>query len=106
MDEIEQRAEMLRALAHPQRLCIVAGLRTNRCNVGTIQQRLGLTQSGLSQHLSKLRAAGIIRGVRNGKQICYEVIRPEAAEIARMLTDGLMDCGDQQDKECGKEGQV
>ena len=83
---------MLRALAHPQRLCIVRGLLTHRCSVGTIQQRLGLSQSGLSQHLSRLRSAGIIRGVRSGKQICYEVISSEAAAIAEMLTLGLMDC--------------
>ena len=92
MDEMNRRAEMLKVLSHPQRICIVRGLNTYRCNVGKIQETLGLTQSGLSQHLSKLKAVGIIKGVRNGKEICYQVIDPYALRIVDIMFEGIEGC--------------
>jgi DNA-binding transcriptional ArsR family regulator len=61
----EQKAEKIKALAHPHRLCIVKGLIDNKCNVTKIQECLKLPQSTVSQHLAKLKAAGIIEGKRN-----------------------------------------
>ena len=89
MDELNRRAEVLKVLSHPQRLCIIRGINTYHCNVGKIQETLGLSQSGLSQHLSKLRAAGIIKGVRNGKEICYQVIDEKVLRIVDMMFEGL-----------------
>ncbi len=82
----EQKAEKLKALAHPHRLCIVKGLIDNKCNVTTIQECLGLPQSTVSQHLAKLKAAGIIEGSRKGLEICYSVVDEEVREIVRVLT--------------------
>lgn len=81
----ENKAEKLKAVSHPQRLCIVKGLLENRCNVTRIQECIGLPQSTVSQHLSKLRAAGIIKGERNGPEICYKVIDEEIAGLIRLL---------------------
>jgi len=38
----EKASEMLKALAHPVRLEIIAGLLKNECNVAQIQRNLGL----------------------------------------------------------------
>lgn len=81
----EQKAEKLKALAHPQRLCIVKGLMENKCNVTTIQECLGLPQSTVSQHLAKLKAAGIIEGNRSGLEICYSVVDEDIKEIVKIL---------------------
>jgi len=89
MEELTRRAEVLKVLAHPQRLCIIRGLNTYHCNVGKIQETLGLTQSGLSQHISKLKSAGIIKGARNGKEICYQVIDETALKIVDMMFEGI-----------------
>ncbi len=83
-DEITRKAEILKALAHPDRLCIIQGLHMYRCNVGEIQSKLGLSQSGLSQHIAKLKSVGIIRGKRNGKEICYRVADEFAMEIVNL----------------------
>lgn len=83
----EQKAEKLKALAHPHRLCIVRGLMDNKCNVTTIQECLGLPQSTVSQHLAKLKGAGIIEGSRKGLEICYSVVDDEVREIVRILTE-------------------
>lgn len=59
-----QKSELLKALAHPTRLCIVKDLMEKESNVTNIQECLDLPQSTVSQHLFKLKAAGIIKGER------------------------------------------
>lgn len=69
-----EAAELLKVLAHPIRLCIVKGLiEKGECNVSHMQNCLNAPQSTISQHLQKLRAVGVIEGVRNGLEINYKV---------------------------------
>jgi len=56
IEDYEKKAELLKALAHPIRLCIVKGLLVQKCNVKHMQDCLGASQSVISQHLSKLKA--------------------------------------------------
>ncbi|WHH57454.1 metalloregulator ArsR/SmtB family transcription factor [Petroclostridium sp. X23] len=79
------KSEILKALAHPVRLCIVKGLIENQCNVTKMQECLNLPQSTISQHLGKLKAAGIIEGERNGLEICYKVINEDVRKIMKVL---------------------
>lgn len=81
----EKMAEKLKALAHPHRLCIVKGLIDNQCNVTKIQECLAVPQSTVSQHLAKLKAAGIIKGKRNGLEICYSVVDLDVIKIIKEL---------------------
>ena len=81
----EEKAEKLKAIAHPHRLCIVKGLIENACNVSSIQECMNIPQSTVSQHLSKLKAAGIIEGCRNGLEICYRVVDEEIIEVVKQL---------------------
>lgn len=84
-------AEKLKAISHPHRLCIIRGLADNACNVTKIQECLNLPQSTISQHLSKLRAAGIIEGQRNGLEICYRVVDRDVLNIIKLLFDDKSD---------------
>lgn len=81
----EEKALKLKAIAHPQRLCIVKGLIENKCNVSKMQECLNLPQSTVSQHLAKLKSADIIVGIRNGTEVCYEVKDKEIIEIVDLL---------------------
>lgn len=85
MRQYEQYSELLKALAHPVRLCIVRGLLDHQCNVTTMQECLGLPQSTVSQHLAKLKAAGIIEGRRTGLEICYQVVSPQVRRVVDVL---------------------
>ena len=79
-------AELLKVLAHPVRLCIVRGLLgTGSCNVTHMQNCLEIPQSTLSQHLQKLKAAGIIEGTRNGLEINYSVCNPKVKDLIETL---------------------
>ena len=79
-------AEVLKALAHPVRLCIVRGLiEKGGCNVCHMQECLGMPQSTTSQHLQKLRSAGIISGRRKGLEVTYQVCDQRVVELIKVL---------------------
>ena len=74
LKELQDMAEMLKALAHPVRLCIARGLwRNGSCNVTHMQNCQEAPQSTVSQHVGKLRQAGIIEGQRKGLEITYSI---------------------------------
>lgn len=72
--QFNEASDILKALAHPVRLCIVKGLlQKGRCNVGYMQECLDLPQSTVSQHLQKLRSFGIVTTERNGLEVNYTI---------------------------------
>lgn len=79
-------AEMFKALAHPTRAKIVAGLiLKNECNVSKMVENLEISQPTVSQHLNILKSARIIEGYRKGNQICYKVINEQVKKIFSVL---------------------
>ena len=87
LNKYEKKAEILKALGHPVRLCIVNGLMEKNCNVTSIQECLKLPQSTVSQHLSILKARGIIKGERNGPEITYSVVDKGVIKLIKVLMD-------------------
>lgn len=74
MEKYETYADILKAISHPVRLCIVKGLLENGPrNVTNMYSCLGVPQSTISQHIAKMKSAGIIKGERNGTEISYSV---------------------------------
>ncbi|MDF2486780.1 MAG: transcriptional regulator, ArsR family [Herbinix sp.] len=81
-----EMAELLKTIAHPVRICIIRGLlEKGECNVTYMQACLGTPQSTVSQHIQKLKAAGIIEGRRNGLEIYYKVKDKKVAELMQTL---------------------
>jgi ArsR family transcriptional regulator len=86
MKKNSELAELLKAIAHPVRLCIVRGLaEKGGCNVSHMQSCLEIPQSTISQHLQKLRAAGIITGARNGLEVNYQISDQRIVQLVRVL---------------------
>jgi len=83
--ELREEAEVLKALGHPVRLKIVAGLCTRECNVKHIWECLGMPQATVSQHLALLKRKKIIEGKRDGVEVHYSVINPLAKRIIEAL---------------------
>ncbi|WP_019637278.1 ArsR/SmtB family transcription factor [Paenibacillus fonticola] len=82
----EEAAEMLKALAHPVRLCIVRGLLKNGpCNVSYMQECLEIPQSTVSQHLQKLRSSGIVKAQRQRHEIYYTIENETVRRIVQTL---------------------
>lgn len=84
--EYNETAELLKTVAHPVRLCIINGLlKKGECNVSYMQNCLGTPQSTISQHLQKLRMAGIIESRKNGLEIYYQVKNEKVEALMKVL---------------------
>lgn len=83
---LDEKSELLKVLGHPVRLCIVRGLiNEGENNVSYMQGCLDLPQSTISQHLSKLKAAGIIEAERKGTEVFYRVSNKDAVDIVKAI---------------------
>ncbi len=80
-------AALLRLLSNERRLMILCQLIGGELSVGTLQGRLGLSQSALSQHLARLRADRIVATRREGQTIFYRIIDPAALHLLETLAD-------------------
>ena len=83
---MEEAAEMLKAIAHPVRLCMVRRLwRVGECNVTCMQECMDMPQSTISQQLGKLRQAGIMEGERQGLEVRYSLKDDRVRKILEIL---------------------
>lgn len=82
----EESAELLKAIAHPVRLCIIRGLlEKGTCNVTTMQSCLEIPQPTVSRHLQILKGLGIIEGERNGLEINYRIANDKIIKMIKIL---------------------
>lgn len=69
----EAAGDLLRALAAPIRIAIVTELGAGPRCVTELVEAVGAPQPLVSQHLRVLRGAGVVRGVRRGREIAYSL---------------------------------
>ncbi|PRA78227.1 hypothetical protein CQ054_22510 [Ochrobactrum sp. MYb29] len=88
---LNELSEKLNALANPNRLFIIALLQKQDLCVGALAKAVGLSQSALSQHLIRLKEAGILE-VRQDKQLRFYVLSATltASYIGSSLIDELL----------------
>ena len=82
-----EAARLLTTLANKHRLTILCELVGAERSVGSLVDAVGLTQSALSQHLAKLRAAGIVATRRDAQTIYYRLASAAAGSIMKTLAD-------------------
>ncbi len=82
-------ASLAKALGHPARVAILRLLLgRDACVCGEIVDALPLAQSTVSQHLKKLKEAGLVRGEIAGPRVCY-CVEPAAVRQLQQLVAGL-----------------
>lgn len=72
--EMQSMAEMMKAMAHSDRLAILKLLcksQTEGLLVKTIYEKLRLQQPVVSRHLNILKSAGVVRRLQEGQKIKY-----------------------------------
>jgi len=82
---IAEVSNKFKALSHPHRLDIVRGLMEAPANVSALQAQLGIPQPSVSAHLARLRAAGIIQGLRQGQEIRYRLVDEDTRRMISEL---------------------
>jgi ArsR family transcriptional regulator len=80
-DRAAHLAEVLKAVAHPLRLRIVATLCGGEESVGALAERLGASQPILSQQLRILRAAGLVEASREDGFAFYRIAEPALRDL-------------------------
>lgn len=77
--------DLLKAMANPSRLMILCQLAEGEKSVGEMESVIGLSQSGLSQHLAVLRRKRIVATRREAQSIYYSLASKEVEEIMAAL---------------------
>jgi DNA-binding transcriptional ArsR family regulator len=72
-------AELLKLLAHADRLRLIEELRLGERDVGGIAAALDLPATRISQHLAQLRSARIVEDRREGRNHYYRLTHPGIA---------------------------
>lgn len=82
-------AECSRALAHPARIAILRQLLRKNCFFNEISDEIPLANSTISQHLTELKIAGLIKGSSEPPKVRYSVNLQEL-KVMRKLLKGLV----------------
>jgi DNA-binding transcriptional ArsR family regulator len=93
-EDIHIAARSMKAMAHPLRLkilCIV-GCRTEVC-VQEIVDRVGTSQSNISQHLSILRDKGILSFRKDANKVYYRIGDARIVKLIDTLRDAFCKVG-------------
>lgn len=76
---------IFKALADPTRRAIFEKLASGGMNASALREGMAISQPAISQHLSVLRGAGLVREERQGRFVNYEVDPDGLALIAQWL---------------------
>lgn len=88
----DKASQMLKLLSNSNRLMILCHLLNNELSVGELKTRIGLSQSALSQHLSKMKQDELLSCFKKGTRVFYSINKPEIEAI--LLTLYLIYCKD------------
>lgn len=73
---LEERAGVIKAMAHPSRLFLVEQLATGERCVCELTDGVGADISTVSRHLTLLRHAGIVESEKRGQKVFYRLRTP------------------------------
>lgn len=73
------------AIADPVRLSVMIYLIRGQATFAELQQHLDISQSNLSNHLTVLYKADLIRKISKGRRNSYEIASPDAAQLIELL---------------------
>lgn len=76
---------LLKELAHAGRLQILCSLVEEAHTVGELMEMVDLPQSAVSQHLMRLRRAGLVEARRRGRNVQYRLKSPQARALLSTL---------------------
>ncbi|WP_219413006.1 ArsR/SmtB family transcription factor [Pseudonocardia nigra] len=85
-DDVRRAADSMRLLADPTRIKILWALLHGEESVACLAELVGAAPTAVSQHLAKLRLAGLVEGRREGTFIYYSAGNER---VRALLTEAL-----------------
>nr|WP_307784589.1 metalloregulator ArsR/SmtB family transcription factor [Actinoplanes xinjiangensis] len=89
-EQVLAAAEGFRLLADPTRIKILWALLQGETSVACLAELVGAAPTAVSQHLAKLRLAGLVRGRREGTFVHYSAADPH---VRALLSEALFHAG-------------
>ncbi len=97
--DLQKKAELFKALAHPARLQILQFLaETNNCVSGDISDDLPLSRTTVNQHIKELKKVGLIQGHIEGVNTKYCLNNESIIELKKIMNEFLVDFDAQNNK--------
>lgn len=86
--QASEAAKLMKLLANERRLLVLCKLAgAGEMTVGALANAVGLSQSALSQHLSLMRAEGLVTFRREGQTLHYAIANPMAERLLSTLRE-------------------
>lgn len=86
-DDLERASRSIKAMSHPLRLKILCTLAQGECSVQEIVDRVGTSQSNISQHLAILRDKNIIAARKDANRVYYRVGDARTLRLIAMVSE-------------------
>jgi len=80
-----EASELLKVMAHPERLMVLCQLTQGEVGVGELQASSSLSQSAFSQHLTVLRKHNLIKARKESQQVFYSLCDPRVESLIETL---------------------
>lgn len=91
----QQMADILKSMAHPNRLLILCFLRDKAASVGEITEFLSMSQPAVSQTLSRMKQEKILDSHQIGQKVIYSVndkiVLEVMGQLERLCNDILLE---------------
>ena len=84
-------SELCKTLANDKRQMILGALRSDELSVSQLVERTGIPQANLSQHLSIMRAHGVVRARREGTRVFYSITNPKLIQAFDLITEVMQE---------------
>ena len=85
--EIDRTCRSLKAMCHPLRLKILCVLADGELSVQDIVERVGTSQSNISQHLAILRDKGILASRKDANRVFYRIVDFRTLQLMGMMRE-------------------
>lgn len=84
-DNARRAAGLLKAMSNPSRLVILCQLAEGERSVGELEEEVGISQSGISQHLAVLRREHVVASRRDKQTVFYSLGSDDVAALMATL---------------------
>jgi len=87
----EMHASICQIMANAKRLEILSILGNRELSVGELAEKMDIRMANLSQHLSIMKAKGILKSRREGVSIHYRIANPKVVQACKLMREVLME---------------
>lgn len=87
VEKCEEVSQLLGSLAHPVRLKILCQTMEGEKSVNELTEFCDISQSGMSQFLSRMKAEGLLESRRDGTRVLYTLRNPKVERLLRAIKE-------------------